>query len=543
MGPNQRKLISLQKWLITYQLSLALLVVMLISAVWIGSGYFDLKKYQKHSNDMIMNSNRLMLQQEVNRIIHYISYVRKNQANDSVAIERILNFLADYRMPYGGYIFINKADGKALIFDGKRVWNKSIVDMKDVDGKNLYLMELDAYNNPDGGFMEYKFQKMGSSKVSDKISFVKGYHDFEWMIGAGNYLDDLNLSHNLFYHFFQLHFFKRLFQIALVLFVVFGLVYIVSRRANRKAQKVVDDLMSYVDSRLLGAERKSSGQMNLVLKEIDQFLFRFDTLVDKKLLLEEDQKNYAQKLETMVLQRTDELEKQAAILNEKNKDLESFNYSVSHDLKTPLRALVHYSEFLNLDLKGKVTGEQKFMIDEIHKQSKKMMRLIEDLLRFSSTSGRKLQKETIDMYLLFESIINESIPQERALDYSIKIEPLPKIQGDYALIKQVVINLVSNAFKFSKNAELPSVEVGFRRQSSHIVYFIIDNGVGFSEETATKIFDIFYQSNPDLGNEGTGIGLAIVKRIVEKHLGFVYAKSEGQGAEIGFGLPIFDFVP
>ncbi len=486
-----------------------------------------------------MKNNRQMLQLEVNRVIHYINYVRNNQNNDSIAIERILNFLAAFRMPYGGYIFINQTDGKALIFDGKRVYNKSIVDMKDVEGKNLYQMELDAYSNPAGAFMEYKFQKMGSTEVSDKISYVKGYQDLKWMIGAGNYLEDLNLSHNLFYHFFQQHFLRRLIQIGLVLIFVFGFVIIVSQRISRKAQNVVSNLMDYVDNRLLGAERKSPEEMHLVLKEMSHFIFRFDTLVDKKQILEEEQKMYAQKLEAMVVQRTQELEMQAALLSEKNKDLESFNYTVSHDLKTPLRTLVHYSDFLNMDLKEKVDGEQKFMIEEIQRQSKKMMQLIEDLLRFSSTSGRPLQKETIDMYLLFESIVNESLPPERALDYIIKIAQLPPIQGDYALIKQVVINLVSNAFKFSKLAESPSIEIGFRKEGSHLVYFVIDNGIGFSQDVADRLFDIFYQTKHDLNNEGTGIGLAIVKRVIERHNGFVYAQSNGQGAEIGFGLPIF----
>lgn len=222
-----------------------------------------------------------------------------------------------------------------------------------------------------------------------------------------------------------------------------------------------------------------------------------------------------------------------------NDDLESFNFSVSHDLKSPLRVISNYAKFLSEDLANKIDDDSLTMVAEIERQGNIMNQLLNDLLYFSRYGSARLNKVVVDMKELVAAIFSEEFRDKPyAEKFNITIEPLPNIFADYALIKQVIINLVSNAVKFTKHKDNPQILVGFIENKEEITYFFKDNGAGFNDNRSKQIFELFHKLNKTNNESGTGIGLAIVKRIVEKHGGKVYAKGvDGFGAEIGFSLP------
>ena len=244
-----------------------------------------------------------------------------------------------------------------------------------------------------------------------------------------------------------------------------------------------------------------------------------------------------------LLEDMKEIQKEIQTANQKmkvmNADLESFNYSVSHDLKAPLRVITNYSNFLTEDLTDTIGEESLAMLKEIEAQGKKMSQLLSDLLYFSRFGSAKLKTTKINMKELVSALFSEEFREnDQANKFEIIIDNLPIIYGDYPLIKQVIVNLVANAVKFSQHRDNPLIHVGFIENEVEITYYFKDNGIGFSEDKSSYIFGLFNRLNNSVKFEGTGVGLSIVKRIIEKHNGSVYAKGvQGEGAEIGFVLP------
>jgi signal transduction histidine kinase len=242
-------------------------------------------------------------------------------------------------------------------------------------------------------------------------------------------------------------------------------------------------------------------------------------------------RNAQQELEKKVKDRT-------ARLETVNKELEAFSYSVSHDLRTPLRAISGYSMMLKEDNEGKLDAEANRMIGAIIANTKMMGQLIDDLIAFSRLERKEVKSRPIDMKMLAESCLEGLLPNGDSARYRVHIDPIPVCAGDESMIKQVWINLLSNAIKYSAKEPGPSVEIGYKEQDSMNVYFIRDNGVGFDMQYAHKLFGVFQRLHRQEEFEGTGVGLALVKRIINKHSGEVWAESSpGKGASFYFSLP------
>ncbi len=225
-------------------------------------------------------------------------------------------------------------------------------------------------------------------------------------------------------------------------------------------------------------------------------------------------------------------------LLEANKDLEGFSYSVSHDLRAPLRAIDGYSELLLEDHTDKLNDEGKSFLDIIRKSTDKMGQLIDDILAFSRIGRKELESFKIDMNDIVETVINDIkfTISERNIDFDIK--PLPETYGDTAMIRQAIVNLIGNAVKFTRNTQCAKIEIGCNIENGKKVYHIKDNGAGFDMEYSNKLFGVFRRLHGDDEFEGTGIGLAIVRKIITKHGGDVWAKGlVNKGAEIYFTLP------
>lgn len=225
-------------------------------------------------------------------------------------------------------------------------------------------------------------------------------------------------------------------------------------------------------------------------------------------------------------------------LEEANKELESFSYSVSHDLRTPLRSINGYATIME-DEFGSVLNERALrFLQTIRANTAKMGKLIDDLLAFSRLGRKEIQKKTLNLNELTNSVIEE-INKNTPHHAAIKVYNLHDVEADYSLLYQVIFNLLSNAIKYSAKKEHPLIEVSSRIQDGHIVVSIKDNGSGFDMKYKNKLFGVFQRLHSQEEFEGTGVGLAIVQRIIIKHGGKVYAEGKvDEGAMFEFGLPI-----
>jgi len=230
----------------------------------------------------------------------------------------------------------------------------------------------------------------------------------------------------------------------------------------------------------------------------------------------------------------DELEKR---VKERTEDLESFSYSVSHDLRTPLRAINGYAKMLEEDYSSLLDAEGKRFLGEVRKNANKMGLLIDDLLSFSRLGRKGIKKSNVDMKKLVEIVLSE-INQSTSHNAEIKYSNLLPAVADYSLLQQVITNLLSNAMKYSSKREKPFIEISSERKNGVIIYSFNDNGVGFDMQYKHKLFGVFQRLHSDEEFSGTGVGLAIVQRIINKHDGKVWAEGkEGKGASFYFSLP------
>lgn len=235
-------------------------------------------------------------------------------------------------------------------------------------------------------------------------------------------------------------------------------------------------------------------------------------------------------LEQRVIERTAQLE--AA-----NKELEAFSYSVSHDLRAPLRAIDGFSRILLEDHAEKVDEDGKRILEVVRANAQKMSQLIDDLLAFSRLGRKSIEPSPIDMTELAKSVFAELNPGDSG-SLQLQLREIPPAHGDRALVRQVFVNLLSNATKYSRAKDAPLIEVGGGIDNGHNIYYVKDNGAGFDMKYANKLFGVFQRLHGPDEFEGTGVGLAIVQRIINRHGGKVWAEGQvNEGATFYFSLP------
>ncbi|HYN07181.1 MAG TPA: ATP-binding protein [Vicinamibacterales bacterium] len=244
------------------------------------------------------------------------------------------------------------------------------------------------------------------------------------------------------------------------------------------------------------------------------------------------------RLEGLVEELEGRVTHRTAALEAANRELEAFSYSVSHDLRAPLRAVDGFARILVEDHGRELTPEARKCLDVITDRTRHMGNLIDDLLRFSRLGRQPLTRGSIDMTALATTVAEDlrRADPERAVD--ITVDPLPPAQGERSLIKQVLVNLMQNALKFTRSRPQAHIVVGCRHDAGDPVYFVRDNGVGFDMTYADKLFGVFQRLHRAEDFEGTGVGLAIVQRIINRHGGRVWAEAAiDQGATFFFTLP------
>jgi len=246
-----------------------------------------------------------------------------------------------------------------------------------------------------------------------------------------------------------------------------------------------------------------------------------------------------QEHEAKIRKLNQELNLRAAELAVANKELEAFAYSVSHDLRAPLRHLVGYSELPQKHAPNSLDDKSQRYIQTILESGKRMGNLIDDLLAFSRIGRTESRTTAVDLQQLVKEVVSEMGPQTKGQDISWKIGALPVCYGDRSLLKLVVVNLLSNAVKFSGTRRPAKIEIGsVDGNEDKFEIFVRDNGVGFDMQYVNKLFGVFQRLHRADEFEGTGIGLATVQRIVHRHGGMVRAEGAvDQGATIYFSLP------
>ena len=252
----------------------------------------------------------------------------------------------------------------------------------------------------------------------------------------------------------------------------------------------------------------------------------------------EDQRRTQQEINTLNAELEHRVEQRTEQLESANKELEAFSYSISHDLRAPLR---HINGFISLFLENKktaITEEELGYLNIVSNSAKEMGDLIDALLSFSRLNRAEIQKTLIDSSSMISQLQEMFTEEFKSRKIEIHVNELPFIYGDYQLIKQVWINLLSNAIKYTSKKEVAKIEIGSLENDSEIVFFVKDNGAGFNMKYGDKLFGVFQRLHKPRDFEGIGIGLANVNRIITRHGGRCWAEGQlGLGAAFYFSLP------
>ena len=246
----------------------------------------------------------------------------------------------------------------------------------------------------------------------------------------------------------------------------------------------------------------------------------------------------ARRSEEAITRLNAELQDRVAERDATNKELEAFSYSVSHDLRAPLRAINSFASILLEDYGSEIQGEARHYLDRVAANARHLGRLVDDLLDFSRLGRQPLRKQPVDIRAVVDRAWQQLTPAIEGRQVELTVGALPPGPGDPALLEQVFINLLGNAIKYSKGRTVARVEVGCHSGTgAEALYYVKDNGAGFDMRYADKLFGVFQRLHRSDEFEGTGVGLAIVQRIVQKHGGRIWATAEvDKGATFFFTI-------
>ncbi len=259
-------------------------------------------------------------------------------------------------------------------------------------------------------------------------------------------------------------------------------------------------------------------------------------------------RNRAEQMEVEIFLRARELNEANQKLRIANdhlaltmQELEAFSYSVSHDLRAPLRHIQSFTDLLSRDDASSLSEKGNRYVKTILEASKRMAKLIDDLLAFSRMGRAEMRQEIVSMTEVVQEVVHPMASDNPGRKIEWKIDPLPEIRGDRAMLYQVWVNLLSNAIKYTQQREVAKIQVRCEEKEKEFVFCIKDNGAGFSMEYAHKLFGVFQRLHRQEDFEGTGIGLANVRRIIMRHGGRTWAEGKvDEGASLYFSLPVYD---
>jgi signal transduction histidine kinase len=317
--------------------------------------------------------------------------------------------------------------------------------------------------------------------------------------------------------------------------------FAVEKAGAEASQRAMLNILDDFDHEKAGAEASQSAMLNIL-----------DDFAHEKASAEETQRAMLNILDDFDVERMkseaanrdlreafDSLRRAKGAADAANREIEAFSYSVSHDLRAPLRHIKGFVQMLKESAGPSLNEESLEYLGIISGAASKMANLIDDLLAFSRMGRTEIKKTRTELNKLVSDSISEM--KEEAVNVTWKINALPVVYGDPAMLKLTLLNLISNAVKFSRNADEPIIEIGsFTSDEGDTVIFVKDNGAGFDMQYVDKLFGVFQRLHKPEEFEGTGIGLANVRRIVSRHGGKTWAEGAvGEGATFYFSLPQF----
>jgi light-regulated signal transduction histidine kinase (bacteriophytochrome) len=287
----------------------------------------------------------------------------------------------------------------------------------------------------------------------------------------------------------------------------------------------------------INAARNAHDELRRANEQLSEANERLKETVVKQKRAEGEIRRFGQRLERLVDQRTAELREANRQLEAANRDLEAFSYSVSHDLRAPLRAIDGFSRLLVDEYADDVPSEARRYLGVVSHNAQQMGALIDGLLTFSRLGQQQLSRRRVDVDALTREVVAELGAESDGRSVEFSIGALPSAQADRMLLRQVVFNLLSNALKYTREMAAARIEIGCDERDGTSVYFVRDNGVGFDMRYADKLFQVFQRLHRAEDYEGTGLGLALVARIIERHDGRIWAQAKpGEGAAFYFTL-------
>ncbi len=313
-------------------------------------------------------------------------------------------------------------------------------------------------------------------------------------------------------------------EVVLVIVSIF-LAWLLARQITAPIQQLVD-----------ASEKITGGDLTVEVSinsddELGRLARSFNQMAAKLLRSRQD-------LEERVKERTRELQHAKDVLEKSNMDLQQFAYVASHDLQTPIRHITSYTQLLQKRYSGELDETAGEFIETIVGAAKKMQTLIQDLLAYSRVNNRERPFQQVDLNLVFETVIEMLAPSIEDSGANVSSGELPTVSGDPSQLSQLFMNLIGNAIKYHGD-EPPDIKVLCEQQKQEFIISFVDNGIGIKPEYQDRIFDVFKRLHADNEIPGTGIGLAICKRVVERHGGRIWLESaEGAGSSFYIALPL-----
>jgi light-regulated signal transduction histidine kinase (bacteriophytochrome) len=242
-----------------------------------------------------------------------------------------------------------------------------------------------------------------------------------------------------------------------------------------------------------------------------------------------ERKRAEQRIREINVELEHHVAKRTAQLEAANQELESFSYSISHDLRAPLRAMSGFARILEKEYASQLSAGAKQAVERIQQNAARMSQLIDGMLDFASLNWMPITKKKTTPEAIARTVFDELRPDAGNRRVDFEIDKLPPCMADASLLKQVYANLISNALKYSRNRDPAVIKIGCREEKGKYVYFVQDNGAGFDMKYANKLFRVFQRLHGPEQFEGTGVGLAIVQRIIERHGGRIWADAQVDG--------------